>query len=137
MASLAARQRRIERDRQIAQAIADLAAEQQAAREQIKEQANRLGELAETKPKANPDDPHPNADAQRAAAEALQQAQQTFAEAQRATGEGAAEVSGQTEVANEPIRKGLESASQLQASNQPPESDMPAGGEAANASRRW
>src|SRR5436309_3364939 len=48
-----------------------------------------------------------------AAAQALQQAQQQFAAAQTATGEGAADVSGQQEVANQPSREGLQIASQL------------------------
>src|SRR5436309_9238787 len=48
-----------------------------------------------------------------AAAQALQQAQQQFAAAQTATGEGAADISGQQEVANQPIREGLQIASQL------------------------
>ena len=113
VASLAARQRRIERDRQIAQAIADLAAAQQQAREDIAEQASKLDDLA-SKANQSGQPMHATTPEQQAAAKALQDAQQTFAEAQRATGEGAAEISGQNEVANEPIRAGLEAASQLQ-----------------------
>ncbi|MEZ6112025.1 MAG: hypothetical protein R3C99_13540 [Pirellulaceae bacterium] len=48
-----------------------------------------------------------------AAAQALDQATQRFAEAQRATGQGAAAVSGQQQVANQPIREALETASNL------------------------
>jgi hypothetical protein len=50
---------------------------------------------------------------QLAAAEALQRATQDFAEAQKATGVGAAEISGQEEVANQGVREGLEAASRL------------------------
>ena len=60
--------------------------------------------------------PLPDTDAttqQLAAAQALLQAEQQFADTQTATGEGAAEVSGQQEVANQPIREGLEIASRL------------------------
>ncbi len=48
------------------------------------------------------------------AAQALAEATEQFAQAQRATGQGAVEISGQEEVANQPLREGLEAASELQ-----------------------
>ena len=53
-----------------------------------------------------------------ALAQSLLQAQQQFAQAQAATGAGAAEISGQEQVANQPIREGLEIASRLAMSGQ-------------------
>jgi len=64
----------------------------------------------------------------------LAEATEQFAQAQRATGQGAVEISGQEEVANQPLREGLEAASELQlglppepapemAADQPPPGD--------------
>jgi len=102
-ASLAGRAQQLRRDRDLAQALAQLAIEQQAARKQIDDAAKQLQQPA----------PRDNDPSQLAAAQSLQQAQQQFAAAQLATGEGAAEVSGQQEVMNRPIREGLEIASRL------------------------
>jgi hypothetical protein len=51
--------------------------------------------------------------AEQSAAQKLNEAQNAFAEAQEATGQGAVELSGQTEVANAPLREALEMASDL------------------------
>ena len=51
---------------------------------------------------------------------ALQQATQKFAEAQRTTGQGAEAISGQREVANQPVREALELASNLLPTEQQP-----------------
>ncbi|MBW8883629.1 MAG: hypothetical protein JF612_02390 [Planctomycetia bacterium] len=103
-ASLAARAQQLRHDREMALALAQLAADQQAARDTIAEAARDL-----ERPVASEAD----RSSQATAAQALQQAQQQFAAAQMATGEGAADVSGQQEVANQPIREGLQIASQL------------------------
>jgi hypothetical protein len=102
--SLAARAQQLRHDRDMALALAQLAGDQQAARDAITQSAGNL---------ARPVATEADRAAQVAAAQALQQAQQQFAAAQTATGEGAADVSGQQEVANQPIREGLEIASQL------------------------
>jgi len=60
-----------------------------------------------------------------AAAQALQQATERFAQAQRATGQGAVEISGQEEVANEPIREGLQAASELELGLDEPIDELP------------
>lgn len=112
-ASLAARAQQLRRDRDLALALAQLATDQQTARDAIAQASRRL-ELPST---SNSD-----ASSQLAAAQALQQAQQLFAAAQTTTGEGATEVSGQQEVANRPIREGLEIASRLNQQALPKES---------------
>jgi hypothetical protein len=106
-ASLAARQQQIQRDRDIAEAIGQMTEQQQQARETITEQAANLESFAGRDAAAAP------APVEVAAAAALERATEQFAQAQRATGEGAAQVSGQAQVANQPIREGLEAASQL------------------------
>src|SRR5262249_54541666 len=97
------RAQQLRRDRELAQALAHLALEQQSAREQITDAASQL-----QRPTTSENDP-----THIAAAQSMQLAQQQFAAAQMATGEGAAEVSGQEEVVNQPIREGLEIASRL------------------------
>ncbi|HUE73665.1 MAG TPA: hypothetical protein VMP01_22495 [Pirellulaceae bacterium] len=106
-ANLAAREQQLRRDRDIAEALAELAQEQQAARDAIDQAAEQLAQMADQSEGVPP------TSAQVAAAQALGQATQEFAQAQRATGQGAVEVSGQTEVANVPVREGLQAASQL------------------------
>lgn len=102
LGNLAAREQQLRDDRDLAHALGDLAAQQQAARESIQKAAADL-ESAD-----------PAQSAQRmVAAQELMRAQQQFALTQMATGEGAAKVSGQEQVANEPIREGLEIASGL------------------------
>jgi hypothetical protein len=111
-ANLAAREQQLRRDRDIGEALAELAKQQQAAREAIAQAAEQLGEMPSDTGSGNSSIPAPSAQ-QRAAAQALRRATQEFSEAQRATGQGAVEVSGQTEVANVPIREGLKIASKL------------------------
>jgi len=117
-ASLAAREQQIQRDRDIAEAIAQLTEMQQEAREEIAEQASALDQFADRDPASAP------SPVEVAAAEALERATEQFARAQLATGEGAAEVSGQEEVANQPIREGLEAASQLELGMPAPEAPL-------------
>jgi hypothetical protein len=142
--------------------MAEMLKEQQAARDEIAKQAAALDQMAQQTP-APPETPsgdtapsgdqpsgkggdaappsgeggqHQPSPEQVSAARALQQATQQFAQAQRATGQGAAEISGQQEVVNQPIREGLEAASQLDVgmpANEPPppsgEGTPPAGNE--------
>lgn len=111
-ANLAAREQQIRRDLEIARTIAELTREQQTARQEIGESAETLADLDDA---ADADHAGEATAGQIAAARALENATRRFAEAQRATGEGAAEISGQKEVANQPIREGLTTASQLSA----------------------
>jgi hypothetical protein len=101
--NLAVRSQALAKDRELAQLMGQLAQQQQNARNTIAEAAEQLREA----------EPGDNSPTQLAAAQSLLQAQKRFAKAQSATGEGAAEVSGQVEVANQPIREGLEIASRL------------------------
>jgi hypothetical protein len=101
--NLAAREQQIRHDRDVAQVLAALADEQQSARETIAKAAADL-ERAAT---------HPEEIDRIAAARELLEAQQRFAAAQVAAGEGAVQVSGQSQVANPPIREALEIASRL------------------------
>ena len=114
VASLAARQQQLQRDKDIAETLTQLAMQQQQARDEITKQANTLKQLADNgSPPLATADEDTRRQQQRAAAQALEAASQLFAQAQRATGEGAVEVSGQDEVANQPIRQGLETAADL------------------------
>jgi hypothetical protein len=118
-ASLAAREQILRRDRNLAETLAELASQQQQARDAIREAAEQLEQLASQlrQPQLNfmPQKRQEIHDSQLAAASALTEAQQQFASAQLMTGQGAVEVSGQREVANQPIREGLELASRLSA----------------------
>ena len=109
VASLAARQQQLQRDKDIAETLTQLALQQQQARDEIAKQADVLKQLAGNTVPAD----DARREQQLAAAQALETASQQFAQAQRATGEGAVEVSGQDEVANQPIRQGLERAAEL------------------------
>ena len=146
-ANLAAREQRIAQDKAVAQALKELARDQQKAAEDIAAQRERLEALAQadeapTKPMTDapttdspqadpsdkgskPDDANP-ADMPAAsgkpkvptgeqvtAARKLASATSRFAQAQRATGQGAEQVSGQTEIASAPIREALDRASGL------------------------
>lgn len=150
-ASLAARQQRVERDKSVAQALKDLSREQQAAVDEIATQRDKLEEFAEAMAEESAAEPATDAakgdpasnetpekvDAaevstpkkpskeQISAARQLQSATQKFAQAQRATGQGAEQVSGQSEIANEPLREALDRASGL-APESLPEFDSPA-----------
>src|SRR5262249_36513948 len=101
-ANLAVRSQELEHDRELAKILAQLATQQQQARETIASAAEEL-----RKP------PGDSSGMPIAAAQSLLKAQERFVQAQAATGAGAAEVSGQQEVANQPIREGLERASRL------------------------
>jgi hypothetical protein len=175
VAGLAARQQQLQRDQDIAAALAELAAIQQQARDRLAAEAAELAanenppnsgksdappadETASAKPTSpEPTSPEPGSpagqpaaatgagmspaatDAQLAArqqaAQRLDEAARQFADAQRATGEGAAEISGQQEVMNQPVREGLQAASQLGRLQSPVNEAIPAdqAGEAANA----
>jgi hypothetical protein len=132
-ADIAARQQQVRRDQEAAQAIADAALRQQAARDAIAELGEALlkaSAVAAVAPSpSSPDEtaigqgsptaadgqappPTPTA-AQVSAAQGLTQARQQFAEAQWTLGQGAVEVSGQEQVVNPPIREALDTASQL------------------------
>lgn len=107
-ADLGAKEQEIRRDQAIAESVANLAQGQQAAAEMIAEksgQLEKMGAIADDGP----------TDDQQSAAQMLNDAQQEFADSQRATGQGAVELSGQTEVANQPLREALELASKLPA----------------------
>jgi hypothetical protein len=107
-ADLSAKEQDVRRDQAIAESIASLARDQQTSVDAIAEQASSLERMADQQ--ASIDTP---AAAQQAAAQKLNDAQQQFAQSQRATGQGAVELSGQTEVANQPLREALELASSL------------------------
>jgi hypothetical protein len=146
-ANLAAREQRIAQDKAVAQALKELARDQQKAAEDIAAQRERLEALAQAdeaptkpmtdgpttdSPQADPSDKGAEPDAanpadmpaasgkpkvptgeQVTAARKLASATSRFAQAQRATGQGAEQVSGQTEVASAPIREALDRASGL------------------------
>jgi hypothetical protein len=103
--SLAAREQQLQRDRQLAERLAQLATRQQTAVEQIEQARQSLAD--------SPSDPAAMSPQQRQAAESLHAATRQFAGAQRATGQGAVQVSGQQQVANVPIREALEAAERL------------------------
>jgi hypothetical protein len=111
-ADLGAKEQEIRRDQAIAESVANLAQGQQSAADMIAKQAAQLETMGAA------DAP---SDAEQEAAQRLSDAQQQFADSQRATGQGAVELSGQTEVANPPLREALELASKL------PAIDLPSG----------
>ena len=117
-ADLAAKEQQLEREKALAQALAELAQSQQdsvealaAARDDVEEAVAAV--TPEQKESGEMSKP------QQEAAQKLGQAMQKFAQAQRLTGEGAVELSGQEEVANQPIREALEMASGLLQNLQP------------------
>lgn len=114
-ADLGAKEQEVRRDKAIAETVANLAKDQQAAADMIAQQAAMLEKMP-----AIPGQGDAPVAAQQTAAQKLAEAQQQFAETQRATGQGAVELSGQTEVANPPLREALEMASNL------PTNDFPA-----------
>ncbi|MBI5760689.1 MAG: hypothetical protein HZA46_19395 [Planctomycetales bacterium] len=103
-ASLAAREQRVLRDQAIAEAIARMAEEQQHAVEELT--AASKADLP-----ASPKYGKPGKNSPAPAMPAAAQAQ--FAQTQRATGQGAAEVSEQSEIANPPLREALQQAANL------------------------
>ncbi|TWT30935.1 hypothetical protein [Blastopirellula retiformator] len=134
-AALTAREQQLARDKSIAEALSALAEQQQAARDAIDSSAQALADNMPASPigegaegQAQP----PISPEAAAAAQQLQNASRQFAEAQTAAGQGAQQISGQQEVANQPLREGLEAASQLPLPEQslapaPPASDLAMG----------
>lgn len=140
-ANLNAREQRIERDKAIAEAIRQMAKDQQSAAEEIAAQSSQLlaavnndddnppatdpdGTEPAAGKKDNPPNGSPTAKApkggkRRQAAEHLARAQRDFAQAQRGTGEAAEELSNQSQIANRPLREAMELASNLPAENLP------------------
>jgi len=140
-ANLNAREQRIERDKAIAEAIRQMAKDQQSAAEDIAAQSAQLlaavdndddnppaDDPAGTEPAAGKKDNPPNGSPtakspkggkRRQAAEHLARAQRDFAQAQRGTGEAAEELSNQSQIANRPLREAMELASNLPAENLP------------------
>ena len=106
-ADLGAKEQEVRRDQAIAESVVNLAEGQQSAAEVIAEQAGQLEKMAAT------EGDETAFEAEHSAAQKLNAAQQDFADSQRATGQGAVELSGQTEVANQPLREALELASKL------------------------
>jgi hypothetical protein len=133
-ASLTAREDRVRRDKALAESIMQAAQTQQTAAEQIS--ANRQALAQEAQTPTPPSAAEPTTTGQTGskptspAAKKLAKAVQSFAEAQRQTGQAAEQVSGQSEVANVPIREALEIASNLQPvvppAATPPEAGKPA-----------
>ena len=116
-ASLAAREQRVLRDQAIAEAIARMAEEQQHAVEELTAAA-KAGQPASSKDGKSPKDGQPGKNSQSPAMPAAAQAQ--FAQTQRATGQGAAEVAEQSEIANPPLREALQQAGNLLGEGAPP-----------------
>jgi hypothetical protein len=100
-ASLAAREQRVARDKQLAEEVDELIKQQQQARDNI---AHHAASLAGSNEEPS---------SRTKLARALSEAQGQFAQAQTTTGEAAEEVSAQSEVANEALRKALETAENL------------------------
>ena len=123
-ADQAARVAELDRAKQLADKLANDMAAQQKARDAI---ADRSAELAEESAGRTADGAKPSQDAvqndasqevaqsaaAREAAQSLRKAQEEFAAAQEAAGATAAALAGQNELANVPLREGLERASQL------------------------
>jgi hypothetical protein len=141
-ASLNARQQRIQRDKAIAEAVKQMAKDQQSAAEEIAAQSAQLltpvgddhDNPAKDKPdgtepgrgkKDRPPEGVPTAKApkggknRKVAAEHLMQAQRDFAQAQRGTGEAAEELANQSQIASPPLREAMELTSNLPAENVP------------------
>jgi hypothetical protein len=151
-ANLNAREQRVERDRQIAEAIRQMARHQQQAAEEIARQSSELGTLPNdddempvgTKPDKSLREPQlpegtPTARENnylkgRKAAQQLAQAQRDFAQAQRATGEGAEEISDQSQIANQPLRQAMELATNLASDTSRPTGGFGRGSEKLNPS---
>ncbi len=127
-ANLNARQQRIERDKAIAEAVRDLAKNQQQAAGQIAQQSAKLlaagsdddqnlsspaginpgpGSQAPQVPDGDSRNKPPQAAKRRDAAEQLDKALHDFANAQRATGEAAEELANQTQIANPQLKEAM------------------------------
>ena len=109
-ANLGAKEQEIRRDQAIAESVANLAQGQQMAADAISQQSAELERMATSMEETA-------SEQQQSAAQSLNDAKQQFADSQRATGQGAVELSGQTEVANQPLREALELASMLPAND--------------------
>ena len=124
-ADLAAKAQQLEREQALALALAELSKSQKESVEQLADARNSLKDTsdakdAEAKPGEAPSADNPNGKVssemtpdQENAAKKLAQAMKQFSDSQRLTGEGAVELSGQEEVANQPIREALDLASEL------------------------
>jgi hypothetical protein len=106
-ATLAAKEQQVRRDQAVAEALAAVTAKQQAAADLL----DRLRALAETAASMTESAAPPDA------AQALQAADE-FSEAQRATGQGAVELSGQSQVAEPMLRAALQKAAALPTTRQ-------------------
>lgn len=115
VANLAAGEQQSQRDQAMAQAIADQVTAQQDAAAKLAQSAAEMAQAAQ-----QGEGPPPQ--------EAVAQAMERFAEALNATGQGAAELSGQNEILNPPLREALELASKLPSLGTPP-GGQPAPGE--------
>ena len=102
VADLEAEEQAIRRDLAIAESIATVVQNQQTATETI---AGRAAELERMSADSKTEFP---VAAQRTAAHKMNDARQQFSESQRSLGQAAVEISGQTEVANTPLREALE-----------------------------
>ena len=127
--SLAAREQQVRRDVATAARIAALTKQQQAAAQAIAKAREDFAESVNSSEAANeaaagtspaagesassPGTPAPLSPAARAAADALRAATAAFAQSLRGTGQGAAAVSGQRQVANMPLREALNRADEL------------------------
>ena len=103
--SLAAREQRLKQDQELAKQLAQLANRQQDA-------ANAIAEARQNLDGA-PSEPAAMSEPQQQAARSLHSATRQFSAAQRATGQGAAQISGQQQIANVPIREALQTAERL------------------------
>ncbi len=108
-ATLAAKEQQVRRDQSVAEALAALAAQQKDAAATLDQQRALAEAMTPGVDPAKPEAFH---------AEKAAQAAADFTEAQRATGQGAAEVSGQQQVANPPLREALEMAAALPSAQQ-------------------
>ncbi len=111
--SLAAREQRLKQDQELAQKLAQLANRQQDSASAIAEARQDLD--------GAPSDPSAMSEPQQQAARSLHDATRQFSAAQRATGQGAAQISGQQQIANIPIREALQTAERLPVPQMPGE----------------
>jgi len=111
--SLAAREQRLKQDQELTKQLAQLANRQQ-------ESANAIAEARQSLDGA-PSDPKAMTEPQQQAARSLHNATRQFSAAQRATGQGAAQISGQQQIANVPIREALQTAERLPVPQMPGE----------------
>jgi hypothetical protein len=117
--ALDTRKAQAERDKALAEEVGRDATAQQQARGQIDTNKNELAKTEDKSKSTDPKDQPKNAKAANDLAKAMNQ----FAAAQQKIGENAKEISKQAEVANKPLLKAMEAASNL---------TMPQDGEAMN-----